>query len=248
MVNAAVIDGPDGEIQTREIRLPAIGANDVRVRVAAAGVCHSDLSMMNGTFSPSFPLVLGHEASGTVVEVGADVERDARLAVGDRVVANWSPACRHCWFCLHGQPWLCTATEGVASVRRGTLADGTALHHTLGVGAFAEEVVLPANALVPLPDGVPLELAALLGCSVLTGFGAIRDTAGVRAGESVVVVGLGGVGLAAIMAARLVGAAPIIAVDVLPDKEKLALDVGATHFVPAGLLARAGASSPAVEK
>ncbi|CAM3852474.1 alcohol dehydrogenase catalytic domain-containing protein [Kibdelosporangium persicum] len=227
MVNAAVVAGPDAAIEVREIELPALGPRDVRVRVAAAGVCHSDLSMTNGTFSPQFPLVLGHEAAGTIAEVGPDV---TRVAVGDRVVVNWAPACRHCWFCLNSQPWLCTTVEGVVSPGRGTI-NGEPLHVTLGVGAFAEEVVLDESGVVPLADGVPLDIAALLGCAVVTGIGAVRNTASVRSGESVVVIGLGGVGLSAIIGARLAGAGPIVAVDVVPDKEKLARDAGATHFV-----------------
>ncbi|ALG13506.1 alcohol dehydrogenase catalytic domain-containing protein [Kibdelosporangium phytohabitans] len=227
MVNAAVAAGPDADIQVREIELPTPGPRDVRVRVAAAGVCHSDLSMINGTFAPKFPLVLGHEAAGTIAEVGSEV---TRVAVGDRVVVNWAPACRHCWFCLNQQPWLCTSVEGMSSLPRGTI-DGDPLHVTLGVGAFAEEVVVDQAGVVPLSDGVPLDVAALLGCAVVTGIGAVRNTAGVRPGESVVVIGLGGVGLSAIIGARLAGAAPIIAVDVAPEKEKLARDAGATHFI-----------------
>lgn len=222
MVNAAVVAGPEAAIEVREIELPALGPRDVRVRVAAAGVCHSDLSMINGTFSPQFPLVLGHEAAGTIIEAGPEV---TRVSEGDRVVVNWAPACRHCWFCLNSQPWLCTAVEGVVSPERGSV------HVTLGVGAFSEEVVLNENGVVPLADGVPLDVAALLGCAVVTGIGAVRNTASVRSGESVLVMGLGGVGLSAIIGARLAGAGPIIAVDVVPDKEKLARDAGATHFI-----------------
>lgn len=230
MVQAAVVRGQQTNVEVTEVVLPDLGAHDVRVKVAAAGVCHSDLSMTNGTFAPDFPLTLGHEAAGTIVEVGAEV---SRVAVGDKVVANWSPACRSCWYCLNSQPWLCASMEGVSGVPRGTLADGTPLNVTLGVGAFAEEVVLPDKAVVPLGDGVGLDVAALLGCAVVTGVGAVRNTAGVRIGESVVVVGLGGVGLSAVSGARLAGAGPIIAVDVSEEKESLALAIGATHFVVA---------------
>jgi S-(hydroxymethyl)glutathione dehydrogenase/alcohol dehydrogenase len=232
MVHAAVVQAPGTDlpatkIDVREIALADLGPRDVRVRVAAAGVCHSDLSMINGTFTPTFPLVLGHEAAGTIAEVGSAV---TRVNVGDRVVVNWAPACRQCWFCLNSQPWLCTAVEGVVSPSRGTI-DGAPLHVTLGVGAFAEEIVLGENAVVPLAPGVPLDVAALLGCAVVTGVGAVRNTAAVRPGESVVVIGLGGVGLSAIIGARLAGAGPIIAVDIAPDKEDLALRAGATHFL-----------------
>jgi S-(hydroxymethyl)glutathione dehydrogenase/alcohol dehydrogenase len=229
MVNAAVVHGPGTDIEITSIDLPPVGPNEVRVKLAAAGVCHSDLSMTNGTFTPEFPLVLGHEAAGTIIEAGPAV---TRVQIGSRVVVNWAPACRQCWFCLNSQPWLCTAIEGTVSPVRGSL-NGSPLRVTLGVGAFSEEIVLPENAVVPLAAGVPLDVAALLGCAVVTGVGAVRNTASVRSGESVVVIGLGGVGLSAIIGARLAGAGPIIAVDVAADKEELALAAGATHFVRA---------------
>jgi S-(hydroxymethyl)glutathione dehydrogenase / alcohol dehydrogenase len=231
VVRAAIVSEQGAEIELGEVVLPELGQDRVRVRIAAAGICHSDLSMTNGTLRPSFPLVLGHEAAGTVTEAGANV---THVKPGDRVVINWAPPCRRCWFCLHGEPFLCKAVEGIASLPGGTLADGTPVHNTMGVGAFADEVVLPGVGVVPLADGVPLDVAALLGCAVLTGVGAVRNTARVRPGESVVVIGLGGIGLSAISGARLSGAGPIIAVDVNPDKEKLAIAAGATHFVPAG--------------
>ncbi|MPZ63396.1 MAG: alcohol dehydrogenase catalytic domain-containing protein [Propionibacteriales bacterium] len=214
--------------EVRDVELRGLGPRDVRVKIAAAGVCHSDLSMFNGTLAPQFPLVLGHEAAGTVAEVGGAVEG---LEPGDRVVLNWAPSCQSCWFCRHDEPWLCSATEGVISTPFGRLADQADVYGCLGVGAFAEEIVQPANAVIPLPDGVPLDVAALLGCAVLTGVGAVRNTAGVRLGDSVLVLGLGGVGLATLAAARLVGAAPIIAADVVPEKEELAREAGATHFL-----------------
>jgi S-(hydroxymethyl)glutathione dehydrogenase/alcohol dehydrogenase len=228
MVLAAVVQGQNKDVEVTEVVLPELGAHDVRVKVAAAGVCHSDLSMVNGTFAPEFPLVLGHEAAGTIAAKGSGV---TKVDLGDRVVVNWAPACRACWFCLNEQPYLCTKVEGVTAVVRGSLGDGTPLNAALGVGAFAEEIVLPADAVVPLADGVPLDVAALLGCAVLTGVGAVRNTARVRTGESVVVIGLGGVGLSAITGARLAGAGPIIAVDVSPDKEAVAVAAGATHFL-----------------
>ncbi|TCP49324.1 S-(hydroxymethyl)glutathione dehydrogenase/alcohol dehydrogenase [Tamaricihabitans halophyticus] len=228
MVNAVVFTEPNAEPEIHDLQLPELGPADVRIRIAAAGVCHSDLSMVNGTLGPEFPVVPGHEASGTVTEVGSAVRR---VTVGQRVVLNWAPACRSCWFCLNRQPWLCRTAEGVASVQRGHLADGTEAHAAVGVGAFAEEVVLPEQYAVPLPDGVPLDLAALLGCAVLTGIGAVRNTARVRSGESVVVIGLGGIGLSAVIGARLAGAGPIIAVDLAPEKEEPARLAGATHFL-----------------
>jgi len=229
VVKAVVVSGPGATPQVREISVPAPGPGDVRVRIAAAGVCHSDLSMIDGTLAPQFPLVVGHEASGTVVEVGDQVHA---VAVGDRVVVNcWAAACRECWFCRQGEPWLCSTVESTVSPPGGALEDGTPVHQCLGIGAFAEELVLPERSVVPLRDGVPLDLAALLGCAVLTGVGAVRNTAGVQLGQSVLVIGQGGVGLSTVLGAKLVGADPIIAVDVAPQKEPFALAAGATHYL-----------------
>lgn len=232
MVRAAVVTAEGGDVQVLDIDVPQEGPGEVRVRIAAAGVCHSDLSFTNGTVQPQFPVVLGHEASGTVISVGDEV---TTVGPGDRVVLNWAPACRECWFCTAGEPWLCKRVEraGVSAVR-GSLPDGTPLNIALGVGAFAEEVVVPAGAVVPLPDGVPLDLAALLGCAVLTGVGAVRNTAKVQPGESVAVIGLGGIGLSAVAGAKLAGAGTIIGVDVSPDKEAFARSQGATEFLTPG--------------
>jgi S-(hydroxymethyl)glutathione dehydrogenase/alcohol dehydrogenase len=226
----------DSAVEIVEIELPEVGPDDVRVIISAAGVCHSDLSMINGTLIPQFPVVLGHEAAGVVAEVGTAV---TSIAIGDHVVLNWAPPCRRCWFCLNREPWLCREVEGVASTPGGTL-DGEQVHLCLGVGGFAEQVMVRSRAVVRIPDALPLDVAALLGCAVLTGIGAVTTTAAVRAGESVVVFGLGGVGLSAVVGARLAGAYPVIAVDINADKEKLARELGATHFVPsdAGVVKR----------
>jgi S-(hydroxymethyl)glutathione dehydrogenase/alcohol dehydrogenase len=227
MVRALVTRGAGQEPAVEDVELPAPGPGQVRVRVRAAGVCHSDLSMANGTLAAPFPLVLGHEAAGVVAEVGADVRR---VSPGDHVVLNWSPACRACWFCQRDQPWLCEA-GGTPAAERGTTADGTPLHVTLGLGALAEEVVVDEAACIPIPADVPLEESALLGCAVLTGVGAVRNTARVAAGDAVVVIGLGGVGLSVVIAAAAAGASPLIAVDVSDAKRDLAVAAGATHFL-----------------
>ncbi|MFI5611453.1 Zn-dependent alcohol dehydrogenase [Amycolatopsis sp. NPDC051903] len=227
MVKAVVVREPGAAPEVRDIALPPVGPADVRVRIAAAGVCHSDLSMVDGTLKPQYPFVPGHEASGVVAEAGAEV---TNVKPGDRVVLNWAAACRECWFCQAGEPWLCSAIEGITTLPRGEV-DGEPLNVVLGVGGFAEETVLPATSVVPLPDGVPLDLAALMGCAVLTGVGAVRNTAKVRSGQSVLVLGLGGIGLCAVLGAKLAGASPIIAVDVSPEKEELARAAGATHFL-----------------
>ncbi|UQX88544.1 alcohol dehydrogenase catalytic domain-containing protein [Jatrophihabitans telluris] len=228
MTSALICRGPGNALEVVEVSLGPVGEDEVRVRVAAAGVCHSDLSMINGTVTPAFPLVLGHEAAGVVAEVGSAVRR---VGVGDHVVLNWAPACRQCWFCLRGEPWLCATNAGVASRPRGRLADGTPLHAMVGVGALAEEVIVGERAVIALPPELPLTDAALIGCAVLTGFGAVRHTAAVAAADSVAVVGLGGVGLSVLSAARMAGAGPIIAIDSSPAKADLAYALGASEFV-----------------
>ncbi|HEX5994507.1 MAG TPA: alcohol dehydrogenase catalytic domain-containing protein [Jiangellales bacterium] len=229
-MRAVVARTATGGVAVEDVELPGLEPDDVRVDIAAAGVCHSDLSMIDGTFAPEFPLVLGHEAAGVVSAAGPAVDR---VRVGDHVVLNWAPPCRSCWFCTHGEPWLC-AVGMKPSVPRGALADGSPAHATLGLGALAEQVTVPQRAVVPIPRELPMDDAALLGCAVLTAFGAVRKAAGIQPSESVAVVGLGGVGLAVVAAARAAGALPILAVDASPGKQTLALAAGATRFVPAG--------------
>ncbi|MFE3182007.1 Zn-dependent alcohol dehydrogenase [Streptomyces violascens] len=230
MVRAAVLPAVGSPLEITDIDLPEPGPGQVRVRLAAAGVCHSDLSLTNGTMRVPVPAVLGHEGAGTVVSVGEGV---TSVAPGDEVVLNWAPSCGSCHPCSLGEVWLCVnALNGAASVYART-ADGTELHPGLNVAAFAEETVVAENCLIPLPEGIPLTEAALLGCAVLTGYGAIRHSAKVRAGETVAVFGAGGVGLATLQSARIAGAAQIIAVDVSPEKEELARQAGATDFVVA---------------
>jgi S-(hydroxymethyl)glutathione dehydrogenase/alcohol dehydrogenase len=215
-------------LELTEIELPEPGSGKVRVKLAAAGVCHSDLSLSNGVLRAKTPVVLGHEGAGTVVSVGEGVDS---VRPGDPVVLNWAPACGRCHLCAIGEPWLCENQYAASVETYAALPDGTGLYPGLGVAAFAEETVVNENAIIPLPEGVPLISAALLGCAVLTGYGAIHNAARVRAGESVVVFGLGGVGLAVLQAARIAGASPIIAVDVTPEKEELARLHGATDFL-----------------
>jgi len=235
-VSAAVLREPGGPVRVEEIELPPPGPGQVRVRLAAAGVCHSDLSLANGTLKHELPVVLGHEGAGTVVAVGPGVSRSA---VGDPVVVTWSPACRKCWFCAHGEPYLCENATEAQRREYARLADGTPVHPGLGAGAFATETVVDATACVVLPRDVPLTEAALLGCAVLTGVGAVRNAARVAPGESVVVIGLGGVGLCAVQGARLAGAGLIIAVDPAAEKAELARRLGATHVLtPGDTLAR----------
>ncbi|MGW1274371.1 Zn-dependent alcohol dehydrogenase [Streptomyces sp. NPDC002491] len=230
MVRAAVLPAVGAPLEIVGIDLPEPGPGQVRVRLAAAGVCHSDLSLSNGTMRVPVPAVLGHEGAGTVVSVGEGV---AGVAPGDRVVLNWAPSCGSCHACGLGEVWLCAnALNGSADVYART-ADGRELHPGLNVAAFAEETVVRESCLLPVPDGVPLADAALLGCAVLTGYGAVHHSARVGAGETVAVFGVGGVGLAALQAARIAGAATIVAVDVSPEKEGLARAAGATEYVVA---------------
>ncbi|WP_420081271.1 Zn-dependent alcohol dehydrogenase [Streptomyces sp. JL4002] len=231
MVRAAILPAVGAPLEIRDIVLPDPGPGQVRVRLAAAGVCHSDLSLTNGTLRVPVPAVLGHEGAGTVLAVGEGV---THVAPGDGVVLNWAPSCGQCHHCAMGEVWLCAnALTGVGNVHAHD-ARGTELHPGLNVAAFAEETVVAAGCVLPAPEGIPLAEAALLGCAVLTGYGAVHHSAQVRPGESVAVFGVGGVGLAALQAARVAEAGPVIAVDVSPAKEELARAAGATEFVLAG--------------
>jgi alcohol dehydrogenase len=217
-------------VETLELDAP--GPGELLVRVEAAGLCHSDLSVVDGSRPRPVPMVLGHEAAGVVEEVGPGV---VDVAQGDHVVLTFVPSCGHCRDCSAGRPGLCAA--GVAANLEGRmLAGGRRLHHDgqpvnhhLGVSAFAQHAVVARGSAVVVPPSVPLEVAALLGCAVLTGLGAAVHTAGVRPGESVAVFGLGGVGLSAVLGAGLAGAYPLIAVDPVEDKHALARELGATH-------------------
>ena len=214
------------------VELPTTGPGQVRVRMRAAGLCHSDLSAMSGVLPQPAPFVPGHEGAGQVTEVGADV---VGLAVGDHVVVCWMPPCGICPSCARGQGNLCLAgfaNMGTPNYRY----DGIDVFGFSGTGTFAEETVVAAGCAVKLPDDVPFEIGALIGCGVTTGVGAAIHTAGVEPGSSVVVIGCGGVGIAAIQGARVAGAAQIVAVDPVAARRDWALRFGATEAVaPDGL-------------
>ncbi|WP_326583896.1 Zn-dependent alcohol dehydrogenase [Streptomyces sp. NBC_00481] len=230
-VRAAVLPAVGAPLEITGIELPDPGPGQVRVLLAAAGVCHSDLSLSDGTMRVPVPAVLGHEGAGTVLAVGDGV---THVAPGDGVVLNWAPSCGSCHACSLGEVWLCAnALLGARNVYARRASDGADLHPGLNVAAFAEETVVAAGCVLPAPDGVPLTDAALLGCAVLTGYGAVHHSARVREGETVAVFGVGGVGLAALQAARIAGASRIVAVDVSPAKEELARAAGATEYVVA---------------
>jgi S-(hydroxymethyl)glutathione dehydrogenase/alcohol dehydrogenase len=204
------------------------GPGEVRIRVRAAGVCHSDLSARDGGLPQPVPAVLGHEAAGDVLEVGEGVDD---LEPGDRVIVNWLPSCGVCAECLRGTPYLCMAHVMAGYAMPRFMAGDLPIFGMAGCGAFAEEMVLARAGVVKVDADVPYEVAALVGCGVMTGVGAVVNTAAVRPGETAVVIGCGGVGIAAIQGARLSGAAVIVAVDTVPAKLEVARRFGATHAV-----------------
>jgi alcohol dehydrogenase len=214
-----------------EVELAPPGPGEVLVRIAAAGLCHSDLSVIDGSRPRPTPMALGHEASAVVEETGPGVDD---LAKGDRAVLVFVPSCGHCGPCSGGRPALCepaAAANGAGTLLSGARRlsrGGAPLQHHMGVSAFAEYATVSRRSLVPIDKELPLDLAALFGCAVLTGVGAVANTAGVAAGSSVAVVGLGGVGLAALLGAVAAGAERIVAVDLAPDKLQLAAALGAT--------------------
>jgi Zn-dependent alcohol dehydrogenase len=225
-------------MRLEEVELGAPRHGELLVRIEAAGVCHSDLSVVDGSRVRPLPMALGHEAAGVVEEVGPGC-RD--VTPGDHVVLTFVPSCGVCPECSSGRPALCTpaaAVNGSGALLHGPslLADrdGRVVHHHLGVSGFARHAVVARESAVVVPRDVPLATAALFGCAVLTGAGAVLNTAAVRPGQSVAVFGLGGVGLASVMGAAVASAWPIIAVDPVEAKRKLALELGATAaFAPA---------------
>jgi len=219
-------------LKIEEVELAPPGRGEVLVRIRAAGLCHSDLSVINGDRPRPVPMALGHEAAGEVVELGDGV---TDLAVGDHVGLVFVPSCGHCLPCSEGRPALCepgAAANGAGTLlsgaRRISQPDGTPINHHLGCSAFAEHAVVSRCSLVKLDPALPFDEAALFGCAVLTGVGAVINTAQVRAGQSVAVVGLGGVGLAAVLGAVAAGAREIVAVDLSAAKREQALAMGAT--------------------
>ncbi|MFE7617364.1 zinc-binding dehydrogenase [Streptomyces sp. NPDC057496] len=224
-------------VEVEELELGAPREGEVLVRVAAASLCHSDLSVVNGDRVRPLPMALGHEAVGIVEDIGPGV---GRVSPGDHVALVFVPSCGFCADCAAGRPALCAraaTANGSGALLHGpsllTDASGGTVHHQLGVSAFAEHAVLAQESVVPIPKDVPFAVASLFGCAVLTGAGAVINTAALRPGQSAVVYGLGGVGLSAVLGARAAGAYPVVAVDPVPEKRELALRLGATHaFAP----------------
>jgi S-(hydroxymethyl)glutathione dehydrogenase/alcohol dehydrogenase len=231
-MRAVVLESSGARPALRDVELAAPKTGEVEVTIAAAGVCHSDLHVVNGDWEVPMPLVLGHEGAGVVTAVGPGVDD---LAEGDHVVISWVPSCGECRQCRAQRPWQCELAATVVALD-GHLFDGTSrlsaggrpLHHYLGASTFAERVVVPASGAVKVRDDAPLDVIAIVGCAVATGVGAVTNTAAVRAGATVVVIGCGGVGLCCVQGARIAGAGRIVAVDVNPDKLPVAARLGAT--------------------
>jgi Zn-dependent alcohol dehydrogenase len=236
-IRGVVLEQTGGPLTPAELELADPGPEEVLVRLGASGVCHSDWNAVDGTAETPCPAVLGHEGGGVVEAVGAGV---SRVAVGDHVALSWTPSCGTCEECLRDLPWHCsTAWPAMAT---GGLMDGTTrltlggepVYHYSFLSTFAEACVVPERSCVRIEADVPFEIAGLVGCGVSTGIGAVWRTARVRPGDRVAIVGCGGVGLSALLAAKAVGAEPIVAVDAAASKLEFARELGADRVVLAG--------------
>jgi NDMA-dependent alcohol dehydrogenase len=237
MPKAAIATQVGSPLEIVDLDLADPQAGEVRIQLGASGVCHSDLSVTNGTLPLALPAVLGHEGAGTVVQVGDGVDN---LQVGDRVVVSWVPQCGTCYFCKHDQGELCEVgsaaamSGGMLDMTTRFSRDGQPIFQMAAAGTFSEETIIPAIGAVKVGSDIPIDAAALIGCGVLTGFGAAVNTASIRKGDTVAVIGCGGVGLNVIQGAKHAGAERIIAVDMVPGKLQRAEKFGATTLVNAG--------------
>ena len=233
-VRAVVLEATGGPLTPCELELSPPRTGEVLVRLHASGVCHSDWNAVDGTAETRCPAVLGHEGAGVVEAVGEGV---TRVAIGDHVALSWAPSCGECEECLRELPQLCStiwpamATGGLMDGTPRLSRDGDPVYHYSFLSTFAEACVVPERACVPIPKDAPFDVAALVGCAVTTGVGAVWRTAGVRPGDRVAVLGCGGVGLSALLAAVAAGAEPVVAVDAAPSKLDVARSFGATHTV-----------------
>ncbi|MFF4906011.1 S-(hydroxymethyl)mycothiol dehydrogenase [Streptomyces sp. NPDC001260] len=225
-VRGVIAPGKDEPVRVETIVVPDPGPGEAVVQVQACGVCHTDLHYKQGGISDDFPFLLGHEAAGVVESVGEGV---TDVAPGDFVILNWRAVCGQCRACQRGRPWYCFNTHNAQ--QKMTLTDGTELSPALGIGAFAEKTLVAAGQCTKVDPSVSAQVAGLLGCGVMAGIGAAINTGGVGRGDSVAVIGCGGVGDAAIAGSRLAGAAKIIAVDIDDRKLETAKRLGATHTV-----------------
>lgn len=236
-ITAAVFYEPGSPFEVESLDLAEPRDREVLVKVAAAGVCHSDWHLMTGATRHNVPVVPGHEGAGIVTAIGPNVNR---VKVGDHVALSWAPSCGSCFYCLHEKPSLCETYIG--PLWAGTMLDGTTrlskegrpIFHFSALACFANYTVVPETCCVPLLKEIPLRVAALIGCAVTTGVGAVLNTARVQPGSSVAVYGAGGVGLSIIMGAKLAGASRIIAIDTFEAKGDLAESFGATDFLMTG--------------
>jgi S-(hydroxymethyl)glutathione dehydrogenase / alcohol dehydrogenase len=232
-VKAAVLYDFNTPLRIEEVETDPPRRGEVLVRFAASGVCHSDLHTVLGVHKAVLPAVLGHEGAGVVEQVGDDVRS---VTPGDHVIVTWLPYCGGCRFCLSGRPQLCDdlAWSDAGLMRDGTMRfhrNGERIHHYGSVSSFAERAVVPEQTVIPVDRSLPLTELALMGCAVMTGVGAVLRTAAVRPGDTVAVVGCGGVGLSVVQGARIAGASRIVAVDVVAEKLELARELGATDGV-----------------
>jgi Zn-dependent alcohol dehydrogenase len=236
-MRAAVLREVGAPLGIEDLELDQPGPGEVQVRIEAAGVCHSDLHYMTGDLAARLPIVVGHEGAGIVEALGPGA--GDRVAVGDRVALLWRPRCGECDACVAGNPVLCRYGRVFAATNG--LFDGTTrlhegqerIHHLMGISCFAERVVVSETSVLKIPDGVPFEVAAISACAVITGVGAAMNAVHGAAGRPLVVIGAGGVGLSAVMGANLIGASPVVAVDVDPAKLELARRFGATEVIDA---------------
>lgn len=237
LVRAAVLRAPGAGLVIEQVALAPPAQGEILVRIEAAGVCHSDYHYMTGDITCPLPAVLGHEGAGIVEAVGPGTS--GKICIGDRVALMWRPRCGECIPCISGNPVMCNS--GALQATTGGLLDGTTrlssdgekIHHFLGVSCFAEKVVVSETSVVPVPEGVSAQIAAIAGCAVITGVGAVLNVINAAAGRSILILGAGGVGLSSVMGARLTGADPIIVVDIDPEKLELASRLGATHTIDA---------------
>jgi Zn-dependent alcohol dehydrogenase len=227
----------NGPLKLVTLKLDPPRPGELLVRIDAAGLCHSDLSVVNGDRPRPMPMAMGHEATGVIEALGS--EDDTAFAVGDRVILAFLPSCGECVRCKGGEPYMCA--QGSAANGEGRLLNGGRrlhddcghdVHHHLGVSAFATHVVVDRRSAVKVDRDIPPHIAALFGCAVLTGAGAVINSAAVRPGETVLIYGLGGVGLSALLAARASGAGVLVAVDPSPEKRTIAAELGAVAFGP----------------
>jgi Zn-dependent alcohol dehydrogenase len=227
-MKAAVLYGFGQPLVVEDIEIDAPKEGEIKVKLAACAICHSDIHAIEGAWGGSLPVVYGHEAAGVVDEVGAGV---VRVAPGDQVVVTLIRSCGRCYHCARGDLHICESTFALDAESRLRTRDGDTVRHGIKTGAFAEYVIVDQSQAIPVPEEVPLDSASLLACGVITGLGAVVNTAGVEAGSSVVVIGSGGVGLNSIQGAMLCGAHPIIAADLLDTKLEAARKFGASHTI-----------------